>query len=187
MEDQQEQSWKMLVARILACRTQKERAGMTARLRRGISEATECYAYADVLPFLDQRANKNQRTAILRSAAIIASFPEIEQCPNDKRLTLGRTMRVISMELANDEPTIDPDKPDTVASRLRQLPYMNVHEAAMIIYRIFSLHKKGVLYCDYFDLTRTLLYWGNGISQSSREHRNQILVDYYRGNSKASK
>lgn len=165
--------------------------GLLARVRHGLSYETEARAYGDVLPYVE---DKNQQQAALRATAIAASHPKLPQSTTTaddgsvvrERKAFGRSCREISIQMVlqnggsiDDAYTVDPDKPDSIAQRLMQLPSQSMDEAALSINRILTLGDNLGVSVDYFDIDRLLAYWGKGISEESLAVRRSPLRDYY--------
>lgn len=165
--------------------------GMLARLRHGLTVESETRAYGDVLPYVDR---KSEQDAALRTAAIAASHPTLQQSTKTeedgavvtKHKALGTSCREISVQLAlkNGAPIdvaymVDPDRPDPIAQRLMQLPGEDLDGAALAINRILTLGDSLAVTVDYFDIARLLARWGKGVTEGSLAIRRSPLRDYY--------
>lgn len=74
----------------------------------------------------------------------------------------------------------DPKNPDPIERRLAQLPSLDLEAAASNFRGILALIEPTGLPVNYYDLTHSLIYWGTGLTDSSRRIRQQPLRDYYR-------
>ena len=185
MTNSQPPQWQQLIGRIQYLA--QEAGGHTkeiAALRRGNSSITEHYAYPYVLPYTSNLKSKDQQTALLRVAAMLAeygSIPNFDQQKSGYR-SFGSWCFQLSNHLADGKrDPLDPDNPDAVGQRLAYLHTQNLEEAVLSVRRLLalatSLQNPPAL--DKYNLAKTLIYWGNGISPASREARRQILRDYY--------
>lgn len=156
-----------------------------ASLRRGATDATEHYAYPYVLPRLAHCDRKTQLT-VIRLCALVAEHDKIPAfTPTDqaKFRSLGCWCYLVSQELAEDGPALDPTQPDTVASRLAFLHTQSAQEAITTIRRVMDIASTldAVPALDFENLFRTFIYWGDGLSTASVRHRRRVLQDYYSG------
>ncbi len=158
--------------------------GATARIRAGLNPETEHRAYAEILPLLSPEVDPRTETALLRSAALVASHPTISQL-TEARYPIGATFRRFSTELAKRRGAENPYEvnaanPDSIAFRLGQLPDQDLDSATLTLNRILTLGEGLGVNIDYFNLARTLLRWGYGATSSSIDARRTPLRDYYR-------
>lgn len=171
-------SWTPVIAEVLARRGDRR---FQAAVRRGIEPTTETYAYPYVLPLLE---DPRQHTPVLRAAAFAAWFPSIPPtAPGSKPKRLGRFFFEVSRARASgtaDTPLrLDPSRPDAISSRLQQLVNLDFEPACSMLRSMLALSEGTNVPLDYYDLTRTLLHWGHGISEESKKTRNQLLRDYF--------
>lgn len=180
--EHEKERWQQMVGYVLHIRDTAEERGATARVRHGLNEHSEHRAYGEILSF--SNSARTDDTALLRSAAIIASHPKIPQ----GTLPLGQSFRLMSSALANkghssDDSSIfrpDPSSPDAIGLRLEQLPDQRLDEATLTLNRILTLGEALNVPVDYFALTKLLLRWGNGLTRESRAERRRPLREYYR-------
>lgn len=182
MGDGEDETIDRVVGYVLAAR--KNDRGATARIRAGMNPQTENRAYADILPLLPQVGGRDTETAYLRAAALIAAHPEIGQLQGHRR-PIGASFRRFSMDLASGRGAanpleVDAGNPDSIATRLGQLPNQDLDAATLTFNRVLTLGDGLGVQIDYFNLTRTLLKWGHGVTSASIEVRRQPLRDYYR-------
>ena len=149
-----------------ALRARTDNPGAAARMRFGLDPLTEARAYSDVLPFGDNKA-------LLRTAALICLHPSI---PQVEGVSLGVSFRKISNAKFGD---LDPDRPNTIATRLLQMADQDLDEASSSINRILSMADNLNIGVNYYRLGDTLLHWGNGISEESQHVRRRLLRDFY--------
>lgn len=168
-------SWTPVISEVLARRDDRR---FQAAVRRGIEPTTETYAYPYILPLLD---DPNQYAPVLRAVAFAAWFPSIPPTPHgSKPKRLGRFFYEVSRALASGEPfRLDPTRPDAIGSRLQQLVNLDFEPACSMLRSMLALSEGTNVPLDYYELTRTLLYWGHGTSDESRKSRNQLLRDYF--------
>ncbi|MEW6871265.1 type I-E CRISPR-associated protein Cse2/CasB [Trueperella pyogenes] len=158
-----------------------------ASVRRGLTAATETYAYPYVLPQLTPGSPLSTEQALLRGAALVAEFKDKipayhpgETQEGVRRRTFGQWAGLVAR---NRGELLDPDAPGIIGSRLAYLHTQSLDEASMTIRRILliaSASESRVPAIDYIDLVRTLLFWGRGLTENSRQHRLRIIRDFYR-------
>ncbi|MFW0108279.1 type I-E CRISPR-associated protein Cse2/CasB [Rothia sp. P7181] len=152
-------------------------------LRKGLVSTMEHYAYPYVLPYID---NSHHRTAVLRSIGVISEFNNIPQnFDNDGKYqwkSVGTWAAEVSRALANDRDIeLNPDNPDRIGQLLAYLHTQNLEEAVRTLYRIMQMSGKlnNVPAMHFGALINMFTYWGNGVSEESREHRLTMMRDYY--------
>ncbi|MDY3128288.1 MAG: type I-E CRISPR-associated protein Cse2/CasB [Corynebacterium sp.] len=194
-KDRSTPPWAPLLATVLNWRSgagpdaSKQQAAqwrkIRASLRRGASESTEHYAYPYVLPKapFDSRLLK---TTAVRLCALVAEhdkIPVFQATEKTRYRSLGQWCNLVSHGLAGDGVSLDPAKPDSVASRLAYIHTQTAPEAITTIRRIMDVAAKldTVPALDFYDLFATFFYWGNGFSAESVARRRRILQDYYSG------
>lgn len=180
-----QEPWEALILEILHRRDDPEYRTTRAAIRQGFTPFTQVRAFPYVLPSLPENAHSTQRDALLRTAALAAEYERIPHSSRGKRLdSLGRwAFRVAaSADKYGRSQSIDPINPGMIAARLAYLHTQDMEEAARSIKRIFefaSTIPNPVPAVDYFDICRTLMYWGNGVSPKSQRIRMRILEDFY--------
>lgn len=189
-DPKERKGWPQLLNQVLQ-RREDDRA-FRARLRRGGEVATESYAYGDVLPYLPNR--DTQRQAMLKVCALAASFPELPQVAEKTYKPFGVFCYEVSAAHAEKRPywtnddgyrersfPVSPDEPDAIASRLAFLHQLELEQAYATIRGILALGKEHGIAVNYYDLARLLLDWGTSTNPQSRDHRLQVIRDYYGG------
>lgn len=171
------EAWRSLIGRVLAERTKDH--GYAARIKKGLVEHTEAYAYGDVLPHAGGREGK----ALLRAAAIVASHPRIAQVSRMGRPPrLGASFFEMSRAVAMKRTgrfVLDPAAPDSIALRLAYLQDQDLDDAALSLHRILTIGDRSGVPIDYYALTSLLVHWGSGFTPSSERVRRSTLYDYY--------
>lgn len=143
-------------------------------MEKGLTDTAETLAYPYVYPYATHRNS----TALLRAAAITAKQITLPQYEEDGFMPLGRSFALMSRNLqGGKEP--DPEDPTIFDQRLSSLPQYGLDEAALTIDRLLTYGAKTGVPVDYYNLTRTLIYWGGGISKKSVDHRRKVLRDFY--------
>lgn len=184
--------WEQRLSQILAMRDnptagQGSWRKIRAELRRGNSAHTEHYAYPYVLPWAGENASQHSQTVLLRLFALVAEFENIPQFSSEEThyLSFGQWCYQVSAALAHGrgESFInDPEDPDAVSQRLRFLHTLDAEQAILNASRIMAIAHgltTNTPTLDYYDLFRTFLRWGNGLSPQSQAVRRRVLRDYY--------
>lgn len=187
MTNSQPVQWHRLISRVSYLAEQDN--GHTkeiAALRRGSSSVTEHYAYPYVLPYASELKTKEQQTALLRVVAMLAEYRKIPAFTSENgagHRSFGSWCYHLSTRIADGKKktVLNPDDPDLVGQRLAYLHTQSLEEAILSIRRLLArantLQNPPAL--DKYNLARTLIFWGNGLSPASQENRRQILRDYY--------
>lgn len=139
---------------------------------RGLDQATEHYAYPWVLGFVGE---PRQKTAYLRAAGLAAAYHDVPQADHTP---LGASLRRLSLQRA-DVTTLDPAKPDLIASRLATFHEQDLEAAVSTIRRFLDLARDTRVEFDFFALARLLTRWGNGFTEASQAVRTRTIGDYY--------
>lgn len=174
MSKESDESWIMLVAQVIAHRNDRQYRRRLSALKKGLNPFTEAEAFPFVLPYADGV----NATALVRAVGLLATHKEISQLPEGKRTKLGASLREASQHLTGST-VLDPEKPDNIARRLRFITNLDLEQTVLALNSVLSYVTKANIPLDWFDLTRTLLHWGNGISSGSRHVRESLVVDYY--------
>ncbi len=186
MSNQNSASWYHLIQKV--DRMLRQGSGHVkeiAALRRGSSLATEHYAYPYVLPYTSDFQSKEQQVALLRATAMLAEYrniPTFDRANGVGYRPFGSWCYLLSKHLSEGkQASLNPDKPDVVGQRLAYLHTQSLEEAALNIRRLLALadgmHNPPDL--DKYELVKTIIYWGNGLSPASQDNRRQVLRDYY--------
>lgn len=150
--------------------------GKDARFRssvaRGLDQATEHYAYPWVLGYVDQ---PHQKTAFLRAAGLAAAYPSVR---NAERTPLGASLKMLSLSKSKEK-SLDPAKPDLIASRLATFHEQDLEAAVSTIRRFLDLARGTDVGFDFHGIARMLSRWGNGFTDASQAVRNRTIGDYY--------
>lgn len=175
------QDWKSLIGRVLALRDDPRNAGTIAGFRAGISPSSETFAMGYTDRFLSD-LSLTQRSAARRAAAICASNPRVRQPENQAGekaayRPLGHSLRDLVKRESNGYPS--PESPNAITMQVNSLPLVDAETAATIFGLLVSRCAEHNIAVDYYDLTKTLIYWGNGISQSSLRARRSVITAFY--------
>ena len=160
---------KELIGEVLARRDVDTR--YRSSVARGVEATTEHYAYPWVLRFVDDERGK---TAMLRAAGLCAAYREVPQASRP----LGASLRALSLS-RSDGKSIDPGKPDVIASRLANLQEQDLEQAAATIRRFLDLARGRNIGFDFYRIGRLFDRWGNGYTEASQAVRMSVLGDYY--------
>jgi CRISPR type I-E-associated protein CasB/Cse2 len=203
MTEQQKSPELALIHEILRRRNDESYRHTRALIRRGASSTTEHYAYPYVIPRLTYPSNGVHRTVLLRIAALAAEFTAVppfspvressdaerpEAKPgsrgNPARKSLGRWAYELEAARSGGTPSLDPDRPGMVASRIAYLHTQDREEAITAVRRLLQMAsglKSHIPAMDYVSLYWLFLRWGNGISEKSAQARRRVLQDFYSG------
>lgn len=179
MTETQKYGWEGLIYQILANGNEKSFRSKRSAIRAGHSKHTEFRAYPHVLPYLDLDASPQQRTALLRCAALMAEFVDLGKLTTSK--STDRPYRVGRWAAWLKDNDISESNAGNIAARLEYLHTQDLEEAVITIRRILQFADSKGFYgkLDFFDLMQTFWFWGSGYSEPSTEHRLKVLRDFY--------
>lgn len=160
-----------------------------AHLSRGLSKTTEAWAVPYVAPYMENIDNTRERTALLRAAAIAATFGTTGSrsfIPHGTtaKANLGRWVYEVQRISQNSSILLDPTDPDPLAARLLILPNQDLEAATQTVRRLLTagfgrLNGKPAPTLNYLELTRMFLRWGNGLSEQSKQIRTRPMYEFY--------
>jgi len=185
--DQPPPLWVRAVSEALQTRNRPDLAWKRNELRGGIDVVGEHYAVPHLAPLMGQCHGVQQRDALVRAAAITAVN---DHCPQrDSRpvkgqdfaapYRLGHALRALTRQRTGKPPATDPAKRDSVARRLALLPEMDFDSAVDTVAALVSFAHSERISVNFFDLAKTLFFWGDGLTDDSVRIRNRVLSDYY--------
>jgi hypothetical protein len=145
-----------------------------ADLRRGLVPLTERYAMPHVLPYMS--GNERETTVVMRAAAIIAGNRHTPHS-DDRRVRLGHSARDLFRAINGTWP--DGDNTGSVARRVLILPSLDSDRAVDAIDSLVAYCSTHQVAVNFYNMTQTLLRWGNGITDASLAVRNQIVRDFF--------
>lgn len=178
--------WRTLIGLAVTRRTQSRYAGYTAALRGAAVSATEKNAYAHTEPYLSSLTQR-QRVGARRAAGICAASPGAHQ-PARKEdgrspyRPLGHSLRDLYMAVNKTAPsTLDGNGivNNAMLMQINSLPMLDVEQAAAVFGLLVTRCSNNGITVDHFDVARTLIDWGNGISTNSQKTRSQVLTAFY--------
>ncbi|HEX9228977.1 MAG TPA: type I-E CRISPR-associated protein Cse2/CasB [Arthrobacter sp.] len=159
-----------LMGKTLSLRGQD--AKYRSSVARGLDQATEHYAYPWVLGYVDEPRNK---TAYLRAAGLAAAYPDVRHA---ERTPLGASLKRLSLSKSSEK-SLDPAKPDLIASRLATFHEQDLEAAVSTIRRFLDLARGTDVGFDFYAIARMLARWGNGFTDASQSVRSRTVGDYY--------
>ena len=170
-----ELTWKGLIKEALRVRDESNLAGHTSALRAAISPASETFAFAYTEKYLS-RLKPVQRAAARRAAAICASSKGAKQ--PDKQADGKPTFKPIGRSIG-DLKNRSGGAGDSIASQINSLPLLDMESAATVLGLLIQRCAAKGITVDYFDLARTLINWGNGINEKSRNTRGNVVAAFH--------
>lgn len=162
------------IGEVLAKRSNPAFAGWTAAVRSALTPATETLAYPYTEAHLGQ-VSVPQRAGLRRAAGITAAHP---QAPHSGSAPIGANLRRLYQTLHGEAPERT-GTANAFLSQVGSLPMLDVEQAAMIFDTLIGRCAGTGTPVNYFDLTQTLRYWGNGVTTSSQQTRAKVLRDFY--------
>lgn len=142
-------------------------SGWLAAIRAGITPVGETTAIAQAAPYLSG-LHPRAHPAALRAAAIRAINRDV---PHSTAGTLGKSLaRLAAVEGGS-----------SIGEQVAVLPLMNVDAAALVLDGLIGRCARPRIPVNFYDLARTLIYWGDGASSKSSRGRNKIVLDFHLG------
>lgn len=179
--------WRGLIAEVLARRDSTHSGGYRSAMAAARIPATEVNALAYTERFLSA-LNRDQKIGARRAAGICAATsgahqPRPDETGKHPYLPIGQSLRNLYIAVNGTNPASLDGKGNVVHNALlaqvNSLPMLDVELAAatfgLLIDRCAAKH----INVNYFDLARTLIHWGNGITLQSRDTRSAVLTAFY--------
>lgn len=169
---QQTEPWQALVSLILARRTEPGSGAFRSDLRRGMHQHSQHWALPHVAP---HTTSPTQLAPLLRASAITA---EHLRAPHSTRpgARLGHALRDLHRQRNG---TLPSGELTGISRRVVILPSLPLEEAAQSLDGLVAFCATERVPVNYYDLTRTLLRWGKGLSPASVAVRQAVVNDFY--------
>jgi CRISPR type I-E-associated protein CasB/Cse2 len=169
-------------ARLTANRTDPSRphAGWLAAVRNGLVTATEVQALPATATFTSGLTGAHQQKGARKAAAIrtINKKTRSFTATDDHRYQpLGVSLRVLYKADRGRYP--DDASADALTMQINALPLMDLESATTVLNQMVGRCAGQGVTVDFYDLARTLIWWGNGISPASRRTRNNVVAAFY--------
>lgn len=141
-------------------------SGWLAQIRAGIIPSGEPQALPAAGKYIADLKNAQQRTGALRAAAIRAINKEVRHT-DDMRLGLSFKRLHTGTNAASIE------------EQINVLPSLNRDSAVLVLDGLIGRCAKSGIPVNFYDLSRTLIYWGDSARPSSHNRRTAIVFDYH--------
>lgn len=166
---QDREPWAALIGQVLA---RRDRDGAyRSDVCRGLHPHTQQWALPHVAAYASSPA---ERTALLRAAAITAEHRGAPPAKDGVRL--GSALRALYRTREGSWPG---EEMGSLARRVLILPSLPLEQAALSFDSLVAFAAAERVPVPYYDLTRTLLRWGKGLSPASRAVRQRLVADFY--------
>lgn len=178
--------WVRAASEALQARGRADLTWKRNELRGGIDVIGAHTALPHLAPLFAECRGTQQQDALLRAAAITAL------CVNSAHRTgealqgqpgapyrLGHTFRALTRKRTGKPPATRPSERDSVARRLALLPEMDFDSAVETLSALLSFANTEGVPVNFYNLTETLFFWGDGLNDASMRTRNRILSDYF--------
>lgn len=167
--------WKGLIREVLAKRDNPVFAGQTSAFRTGISPASEIFAFGHTEKYLAY-LKREKRPAARRAAAICAfskgaNQPKLNKDGKYPYRPIGHSLRDLKDKGGGGG--------NAITMQVNSLPLLDMESAAVVFGLLVKRCAAEKITVNYFDLARTLINWGNGISPESRETRSDVVAAFY--------
>lgn len=149
-----------------------------AALRAGLSPATETYALSRTELYLTGLPLA-ARIGARRAAGICAAATNAPQTGDTKQhWKVGDSIRAL-YDRENPGRDISKDPGYGIVQSVSALPMLDVEAAAATMAMLIQRCSHRGIAVNYYDLARTLSYWGNGISPRSVQTRQRVVSSFY--------
>lgn len=161
--------WAALIGQILARRDTD--GAFRSDLRAGMHPHTQHWALPHVAAYASSPA---QRTALMRAAAITAEHRNAPHAGGPVRL--GHALRDLYRRREGAWPGAEMT---SLSRRVLILPSLPLEQAALCLDSLVAFAAAERVPIPFYDLTRTLLRWGKGLSPQSQAVRQGVVSDFY--------
>lgn len=169
-------------ARLIANRTDPSRphAGWLAAVRNGLVSATEIQALAATATFTSGLVRARQQEGARKAAAVRAINKRTRSfttTADDRYQPLGLSLRFLYKADRGRFP--DDTSADALTMQINALPLMDLASATTVLNQMVGRCAGQGVTVNFYDLARTLIWWGNGISPASRRTRSNVIAAFY--------
>lgn len=175
-------AWELYLGQVLARRNTISFAATRQALARGISDTTEHYAIPHLAPLKDPKWGELNETGYMRAVALAAIHHNAPQVETDGTYhSLGRGLAAITKATTGQWPQAEEKNRDSIAVKVALLPNCDLESAVRLFDSMLSQasSRKNQIPINFYDLARTLTYWGNGYNDASVRTRRAVLSDYF--------
>ncbi|NTW39271.1 MAG: hypothetical protein HGA44_05170 [Cellulomonadaceae bacterium] len=169
VRDTEPEPWVLLIGQILARRDSD--GAFRSDVCRGMHPHTQHWALPHVAAYMQSPA---QSTALLRAAAITAEHRNAPPARGPVRL--GHALRDLYYRREGSWPGAEMT---SLSRRVLILPSLPLEQAALSIDSLVAFAAAERMPIPFYDLTRTLLRWGKGLSPQSLAVRQGVVSDFY--------
>lgn len=169
-------TWRSLVGRTLAERDRPSHR--IAALRQGVHAATELGAMPYTEAYFGRLAPR-QRAGARRGVAICAKHTGTRQVDREgPRLGLGSSLRLLHRDATGAWPGHSESR-NQIESQVASLTYLDLESTASVLDGLVGRCGEAGVVVDFFDVTRTLVDWGDGATPESRVTRARVITHFY--------
>ena len=177
-----EPDYKMLITEVIARRNDPRSNAWAAAVRTALTSATEMNALGYTERYLVDMSPK-QRIGGRRAAAICASNTGAPQSGGGFYMPIGRSLRNVYKSTNGTDPSVLDSgghvSNNAMLMQINSLPMLDVEQAANVFGLLIGrCADKGVA-VNYYDLAKTLIYWGTGATPNSQKTRANVLTAFY--------
>ncbi len=155
-------------------------AGWLAAVRTGLVAASEPLSLPATAPFTTRLRGEAQRIGARRAAAIRAVNKQVldfEPSPVERWRPLGRAFSLLYQREHGSYPSDSSN--EAMAGQINALPLLDLESAAVVLNQIITRCGGSGVAVDFRDLAQSLVFWGNGISPTSRRVRSRVVSVFY--------
>lgn len=161
-------------------------AGWLAAVRTGLVAVGEVPALSATGAYTAALSSDSQKAGARRAAAIRATHKDCrphrgqrgDSEPSSPRKGLGRSLAELHRaENRGQHP--DDRTVNQIVGQVNALPLLDRDNAALVLHQLLGRCTGAGVPVDFFDLARSLIHWGNGVSPHSQAVRRRIVSDFY--------
>lgn len=169
-------TWATGLGEILARKNDPSFSGQLASIKKGLLVETEHLAYPYTQYWLssgDDSLDSLAQRGARRAMAVAA----LCKAPNDSRkISIGQAIGRLNKTQLNGRGFAE----TPIATMVNSFPVFDVDQLAVLVASMADRCADSGIAVPYYSLARTFIYWGNGISEKSTDHRNKIMYDFYK-------
>lgn len=170
-------------------------AGFLASVRTGLTPSGDLWAHQVTARFTaglsERQARGARRAAAMRAISkdVEAFRPYVTEADQEvTRLSVGSSLSSLYRAENATYPGDKDSKDDQIVDQVGMLPLLDLDEAALVLHTLIGRcagamvtvgDSRRPVTVDFSSLARTLVYWGDGVSEASVRTRTQLVSDFY--------
>lgn len=168
-------AWSALISRIQDERHAARSSPAVIAGKHAVHASTEHLAYSITERYTAQ-LNPEQRIGLRRAVGICAIHADAR--PGE--LSLGTSLALMHVKDRGHQP--GSGESNSITMQVDALPMLDIEAAAQVLDLFVGRCADEGVPVNFHDLARTLMAWGNGITDRSKAARARVVRDFYTSN-----